>query len=200
MSNNTARTSKAPTKFSTVEELTEAARSAYTVVQNEERVDREREKRAQCDHLRNAVVNALSLRPDSIKVTCRASVEVHPSSFSDDIPVCIVGDRLMFVAADDSTWVIRLLSECPKCGNVVPSADIYSLADLGAQLLSFTPNPIHRCNLVVDTFGNGPHSVAVVGRAATAGERLLSALHDLIAEAARGHRKADDDEDANKSF
>jgi hypothetical protein len=52
-------------------------------------------------------------------------------------------EGLRFVAGPAET--IALLGRCPQCGRTVGSAPIGDLADLGKQLIAFTPSSAHDC-------------------------------------------------------
>jgi hypothetical protein len=54
-----------------------------------------------------------------------------------------VVEGLRFVAGPAGT--IALLGRCPHCGRTVGSAPIGDLAELGTQLVAFTPGSTHDC-------------------------------------------------------
>jgi hypothetical protein len=54
-----------------------------------------------------------------------------------------VVEGLRFVAGPADT--IALLGRCPHCGRTVGSTPIGDLAELGKQLLAFTPGSAHDC-------------------------------------------------------
>jgi hypothetical protein len=54
-----------------------------------------------------------------------------------------VVEGLRFVAGPAGT--VALLGRCPHCGRTVGSTPIADLAELGTQLIAFTPSSAHDC-------------------------------------------------------
>jgi hypothetical protein len=94
------------------------------------------EQRAQA--LAARVARVLDLAPER--------VQPLPSPYA---AVAVV-EGLRFVAGPADT--VALLGRCPHCGRTVGSAPIGDLAELGKQLLAFTPVSTHDClpELLID--------------------------------------------------